>query len=108
MIGKTDDIFFLQDFVDRIVDRPSCLFIQNLEDAGERLADAAAEVQPVSCSAIGFRYETRPSASVAMTPSPMLCRVTLQPLAVFDDFHSRLDRGLQRPGPGIPPIDSIR
>ncbi len=37
---------------------------------------ASLESQPVSSSATGFRYSTRPSASVVMTASPIDCSVT--------------------------------
>ena len=37
---------------------------------------ASAEVQPVSCSATGFRYSTRASASAVSTASPIDCSVT--------------------------------
>ena len=50
--------------------------VERDEHGVERRADGSVSRHPVSASATGLRIVTRPSASVAMTASPMLLSVT--------------------------------
>ena len=73
VVGQADDGAVAEHPGDRILDRLASLLVDDPEDLAPAAARAASSgSQPVRRSATGLMKVTRPSASVAMTASPML------------------------------------